>query len=141
MDKEKEKDKIPYIVMDRCNTDVHIECHSVCKDNLQETVIKELHTCMEYHEFRFVDEEKLFQLDVDEFDDDNDIECDECGCRVVLEKYITIVNGAKYCGACKPSVKIDKQLFERFQKFIDRKNETSKIWYFENGEWIIFTVE
>jgi hypothetical protein len=145
---DKEKDKIPYIVMDRRNTDVHIECESACKDKLQETLIKELQTCMEYHEFKFVDEEKLFQidagldagLDADVFDDTK-LECYECGCQVVLKKYITIVNEVKYCGACKPSVKIDKGLFERFQKFLYRRNETSEIWYFENGEWIIFTVE
>ena len=137
-----EKDKIPYIVMDRKNTDVHIECESSCKDNLQETLLKELQLCIEYHEFRFVDEEKLFEIDEDDepLETDESLECDECGCRVVLKKYITVVNEVKYCCACKPNVTIDKEIYERFQKFLDRKGSSSEIWYFENGDWVKFTV-
>ena len=138
-EKEKENEKIPYIVMDRCNTEVHIECESAYKDNLQETLTNELQTCMEYHEFWSFDSEADAILEADV--DDNALECDECGCRVVLKKYITIVNEVKYCGACKPSLKIDKGVFERFQKFIDRKGSTSEIWYFEDGEWLKFIIE
>lgn len=131
-----EKEKIPYIVIEkRGNGETNIECESVCKDKLQETLLNVLQESMEYHEFCFVDEEKLFEVE----DLDEDLECNECGCRVVLEKYITIVNGVKYCGACKPSVTIDKSIYDRFQKFLNRKNSESEIWYFENNDWVKFT--
>lgn len=140
-------EKIPYIVIEkRCDCETSIECESVCKEKLQETLLKVLQESMEYHEFRFVDEDKLFEIE--ELDEDLDedlktvasLECNECGCRVVLEKYITIVNGLKYCGTCKPSVTIDKSIYNRFQKFLDRKNSESEIWYFEDGDWIKFTI-
>ena len=128
-------EKIPYIVIDtRDNGETNIECESVCKDDLQETLLKVLQDCMEYHEFEFVDEEKLFETG-------KNLECDECGCRVVLEKYITIVNSVKYCGACKPNNQINKCLYDRFQKFLDKKGSVSEIWYFEDGDWIKFTTE
>jgi DNA-directed RNA polymerase subunit RPC12/RpoP len=133
-----EKDKIPYIVMDqRVREDTTIDCESVCKEELDERLLKVLQECMEYHEFWFVDEEKLFELE----ENLESLECDECGCRVVLKKYITVMNQVKYCGACKPSVKIDKGIYDRFQKFLDKKGSTSEIWYFEDNEWIKFTVE
>jgi hypothetical protein len=130
-------EKIPYIVIDRREkSETNIDCYSVCKDELQETLLKVLQECMEYHEFKFVDEEKLFEI---ESVSEESLECDECGCRVILAKYITIVNNVKYCGACKPSsVKIDKGVYDRFQKFLDRKNAVSEIWYFDNGDWIKF---
>jgi len=140
-----EKEKIPYIVIEKRGEDkTSIECESVCKEKLQETLWNVLHESMEYHEFRFVDEEKLFEIDdLDESLDENlvvNLECDECGCIVVLEKYITIVNGVKYCSACKPSITIDKLIYDRFQKFLDRKGSESEIWYFEDGDWVKFTV-
>jgi hypothetical protein len=142
-------EKIPYIVIEKRGEDkTSIECESVCKEKLQETLLNVLQESMEYHEFKFVDEEKLFQIDagleIEDLDEDLktvvNLECDECGCCVVLEKYITIVNGVKYCGACKPSVTIDKSVYDRFQKFLDRKNSESEIWYFEDGDWIKFTI-
>ena len=136
-------EKIPYIVIEKRGEDkTSIECESVCKEKLQETLLNVLQESMEYHEFKFVDEEKLFEIE--DLDEDLktvvNLECDECGCRVVLEKYITIVNGFKYCGACKPSVTIDKSIYDRFKKFLDRKNSESEIWYFEDGDWIKFTI-
>jgi hypothetical protein len=146
-------EKIPYIVIERRGEgETNIECESVCKEKLQETLLKVLHESMEYHEFCFVDEEKLFEVDsvseidasleVEDLDEDLNVnlECHECGCIVVLEKYITIVNGVKYCGACKPSITIDKSIYDRFQKFLNRKNSESEIWYFENNDWVKFTV-
>ena len=144
-----EKEKIPYIVIEkRGNGETNIECESVCEDKLQETLLNVLQESMEYHEFCFVDEEKLFEIDagleIEDLDEDlktvAGLECNECGCRVVLEKYITIVNGVKYCGACKPSVTIDKSIYDRFQKFLNRKNSESEIWYFQDGDWVKFTV-
>jgi len=135
--------KIPYIVIDRCGqNETNIECESVCKDDLQETLLKVLQECMEYHEFEFVDEEKIFETDegLEEVLEES-LECDECGCRVVLKKYITIINEVKYCGACKPNNPIDKSIYERFQKFLDKKGSVSEIWYFEDGDWIKFTTE
>ena len=130
-----EKIKIPYIVIDtRGKGETNIECESVCKDDMDERLLKVLQECMEYHEFRFVDEEKLFELE-------KNLECDECGCQVILQEYITIINKVKYCGACKPSMTIDKSIYDRFQKFLDRKNAVSEIWYFEDGDWVKFTVE
>lgn len=131
--------KIPYIVIDtRGQNETNIECESVCKDDLQETLLKVIQECMEYHEFEFVDEEKIFETD--EGLEEN-LECDECGCQVVLKKYITIVNEVKYCGACKPNNPIDKRVYERFQKFLDKKSSVSEIWYFDNGDWVKFMAE
>jgi len=149
------KEKIPYIVINRRNTDVHMECESVCKENLQETFMNVLQTCMEYHEFCVVDESKLFGLDDDDDttvasleDDDTtiasleDLVCDDCGCRVVQKKYIIIVNNVKYCGACKPTTStIDKGVYDRFMTFLDKKGGSSEIWYFIDNDWIQFTVE
>ena len=127
-----EMEKIPYIVIERGEkSESHFEFNSVCKENLQETLLKVLQECMEYHEFCYVDEEKLFE----------GLECDECGCQVVLNKYITVVNQVKYCGACKPSVKIDKGIYDRFQKFLYKKGSSSEIWYFEDEDWNKFTLE
>ena len=136
--------KIPYIVIDtRGEGETSIECESVCKDDLDERLLKVLQECMEYHEFRFVDEEKLFELEksLESEKSLENLECDECGCQVVLQEYITIVNKVKYCGACKPSMTIDKSIYDRFQKFLDRKNAVSEIWYFEDGDWVKFTIE
>ena len=143
---EETKEKIPYIVINRRNTDVHMECESAYKENLQETFMNVLQTCMEYHEFRFVDEVKLFGLD-DEEDADLeedaslDLVCDECGCRVIIKKYITIVNEVKYCGACNPLMSMDnKGIYDRFMTFLDKKGGSSEIWYFIDNDWIKFTV-
>jgi hypothetical protein len=134
-------EKIPYIVIERRGDgETNIECESVCKEKLQETLLNVVQESMEYHEFCFVDEAKLFEIDDLDEDLDEDLKCNECGCIVVLEKYITIVNGFKYCGACKPSVTIDKSIYDRFQKFLDRKGSESEIWYFEDGDWVKFTV-
>ena len=148
---EDTKEKIPYIVINRRNTDVHMECESDYKEKLQETFMNVLQTCMEYHEFCFVDESKLFGLeDADgevasldeEVADLEDLVCDDCGCRVVQKKYITIVNKVKYCGACKPTTSnIDKSIYDRFQKFLDKKGGSSEIWYFVDNDWIKFTVD
>jgi hypothetical protein len=147
---EDTKEKIPYIVINRRNTDVHMECESDYKEKLQETFMNVLQTCMEYHEFCFVDESKLFGLDDDdevadldeEVADLEDLVCDDCGCRVVQKKYITIVNKVKYCGACKPTTSnIDKSVYDRFQKFLDKKGGSSEIWYFVDNDWIKFTVD
>ena len=134
--------KIPYIVIDtRGKNETNIECESVCKDDLQETLLKVIQECMEYHEFEFVDEEKIFETDENLEEGLENLECDECGCQVVLKKYITIVNEAKYCGACKPNNPIDKRVYERFQKFLDKKSSVSEIWYFDNGDWVKFMAE
>jgi hypothetical protein len=151
---EETKEKIPYIVINRRNTDVHMECESTYKENLQETFMSVLQTCMEYHEFRVVDESKLFGLDdhdstVASLEDTTvaDLEhlvCDDCGCRVVQKKYITIVNEVKYCGACKPTTStstIDKGVYDRFMIFLDKKGGSNEIWYFEDNDWIKFTVD
>ena len=38
---------------------------------------------------------------MDDEDDDDHI-CCECDCKVVLEKYMIVVDGNKYCGVCDP---------------------------------------
>jgi hypothetical protein len=148
---EDTKEKIPYIVINRRNTDVHMECESVCKENLQETFMNVLQTCMEYHGFCFVDELKLFGIDdeditVASLEEDTTVAslehlvCDDCGCRVVQKKYITIVNNVKYCGACKPTTTIDKGVYDQFMTFLDKKGGSSEIWYFIDNDWIHFTL-
>ena len=108
--------------------------------------VKVLQECMEYHEFWFVDEDKLFEVDKDlesekSLETEKSLECDECGCQVILQEYITIVNEVKYCGACKPNNPIDKSIYDRFQKFLDKKGAVSEIWYFEDGDWVKFMIE
>ena len=133
--------KIPYIVIDtRGQNETNIECESVCKDDFDERLLKVLKECMEYHEFGFVDEEKLFEMDKN-LESVADLECEECGCQVILQEYITIVNEVKYCGACKPTAPIDKRVYDRFQKFLDKKGAVSEIWYFQDGDWVKFMIE
>jgi len=140
MENTKDNEKIPYIVINRRNTDVHMECESAYKENLQETFINVLKESMEYHHFCVVDEEKLFGLDEDT-DDEEDLVCDECGCRVIIKKYITIVNEVKYCGACKPTTTtIDKGIYDRFMTFLDKKEGSCEIWYFIDNDWVKFTL-
>ena len=147
-------EKIPYIVIDtRGKSKTNIECESVYKDDLDKTLLNVLKECMEYHEFEFVNEEKLFETDESiksekglETDKSleklkEDLECDECGCRVILKKYITIINEVKYCGACKPNNPIDKGVYDRFQKFLNKKDAVSEIWYFQDGDWVKFMAE
>ena len=60
---------------------------------------------------------------------------------VILKKYITIINEVKYCGACKPNNPIDKGVYDRFQKFLNKKDAVSEIWYFQDGDWVKFMAE
>jgi hypothetical protein len=142
--------KIPYIVIDRRNrSEIIVERETVCKNDIQETLLQVLQKSMEYHEFWFIDKEKIFEVDsvsknlaIDEklenLETVTGLECDEYSCQVILEKYITIVNEVNYCGACKPYNTINKEIYDRFQKFLNNKTAASEIWYFDNGDWIKF---
>jgi len=47
--------KVPYIVIDRRNrSEIIVERDTVCKDDIQETLLKVLQKSMEYHEFWFI---------------------------------------------------------------------------------------
>jgi len=149
--------QIPYIVINkRLHSDgdlmTHIDYESASEDKLYTTLLKEFHFCMLYHDFHFNFEEKLFEiedLDVDVEDvDAADLECDECGCRVVSREYITAVDSSKFCGACSPSTcpspsdaSIDKKMFAEFRRFLDKKGRKCDILYFSNNEWKRFTIE
>ena len=158
--------QIPYIVINkRLHSDgdlmTHIDYESASEDKLYTTLLKEFHFCMLYHDFHYNFEEKLFEiedLDVDDVDveveaealdvDVEDLECDECGCRVVSKEYITAVDSSKFCGACSPSTcpspsdaSIDKKIFAEFRRFLDKKGRKCDILYFNSNEWKRFTIE
>ena len=142
--------KIPYIVIDRRNrSEIIVVRDTVCKDDIQETLLKVLQKSMEYHEFWFINEEKIFEVEsisenlaineeLENLEMGIGLKYDEGSCQVILEKYITIVNEVNYGDAYKPSNTINKEIYNRFQKFLNNKTAASEIWYFDNGHWIRF---
>ena len=129
---------IPYIIIDDrmdsndiCKTT--IDYNSVSENELQETLLKELKCCMEFH---------CFFDNLDNLDIDDNLLCDECGCKVMYSKYINIVNERQLCGACNPSEHVlNKELFDKFTHFLSNKGESCDILYFKNKKWITFVIE
>ena len=121
--------KIPYIVIDRLNSEVTVDYESCAEDDLHETLLKELYTCMVYHGFFKCDE-------------NDSLECDDCGCRVMLSEYLSKVNGKKLCGACVDTTgaTIEGEMFAEFVQFLRDNCSICEILYFVGDEWIRFDV-
>jgi len=96
---------------------------------------------MENHEFVDEDDENdEYKYTVDE----TSLTCDDCQCCVISEKYITVIDGKKFCGACNPgsndTIIVNKETHSRFTKFLKRNDEKCDIIYFKDGKWIDFEV-
>ena len=130
---------IPFVVFDVMPSASTMEYSSVPEDELYSHLLTQIERLMDIHDFDYDEEEELD----DEDDEDYNEECYECECRVVSKKYITIVDGKKYCGGCNPTPKpiVTKETYNRFMKFLKNNNENCDIIYFKDGKWVDFVVE
>ena len=123
---------IPYVIFDATENGSAIEYGSAPEDELYSCLINEIKKYMEIHEFAYEDEyEHAYDVD---------LTCDECECKVISNKYISVTGDSKLCRACSPSVNINKDIFNRFMKFLEDNDEFCTIIYFKDNEWIKFTV-
>jgi hypothetical protein len=136
------KSLIPYVVFDVMPSGSTMEYSSAPEDELHSHLLKQIERLMEIHDFDYEDEEDE-EDEIEDDDDEVDEECYECECRVVSKKYITIVDGKKYCGGCNPTPKIivTKEIYSRFMQFLKNNNENCDIIYFKHGKWVDFIVE
>ena len=130
---------IPFVVFDVMPSASTMEYSSVPEDELYSHLLTQIERLMDIHDFDYDEEEELD----DEDDEDYNEECYECECRVVSKKYITIVDGKKYCGGCNPTPKpiVTKETYNRFMRFLKNNNENCDIIYFKDGKWVDFVVE
>ena len=132
---------IPFVVFDVMPSASTMEYSSVPEDELYSHLLTQIERLMDIHDFDYDEDEELD----DEIEDDEDYneECYECECRVVSKKYITIVDGKKYCGGCNPTPKpiVTKETYNRFMRFLKNNNENCDIIYFKDGKWVDFVVE
>ena len=146
--------EIPYIVFDDSHSGSSIMRGSALKEDLYNKLVLELKIYMKHHGFLDLEKEddelKEEEANFEEIDfecesevAEADFECDDCGCQVVAKIYITVTPDGKFCGACNPNldIEIDKKMFDKFMKFIDNKNESCEISYFENNVWHKFEIE
>jgi hypothetical protein len=129
---------IPFVVFDVMPSASTMEYSSVPEDELYSHLLTQIERLMEIHDFDYEEDEE------DEIEDeDYNEECYECECRVVSKKYITIVDGKKYCGGCNPTPKpiVTKETYNRFMQFLKNNNENCDIIYFKDGKWVDFVVE
>lgn len=136
------KTKIPYVIFDVMPSGSAMEYSWVTEDELYNHLLKQIERLMDLHDFDCEDDE---DKEKEEEDDDEEIdeECYECECRVVLKKYITIVDGKKYCGGCNPNPKpvVTKKTYSKFLEFLKNNNENCDIIYFKDGKWVDFIIE
>ena len=133
---------IPFVVFDVMPSASTMEYSSVPEDELYSHLLTQIERLMDIHDFDY--EEELDDEIEDEIEDeDYNEECYECECRVVSKKYITIVDGKKYCGGCNPTPKpiVTKETYNRFMQFLKNNNENCDIIYFKDGKWVDFVVE
>ena len=128
--------KIPYIIYDKLD-DSTVEYGSALESELQTILIGELKSSMMYHDFEIEEEDSI---SIDESIDELDLICDECECRVISNKYISVTADSKLCSACSPSITINKDIFDRFMQFLEDNDEFCAIIYFKDNEWIQFNV-
>jgi hypothetical protein len=131
---------IPFVVFDVMPSGSTMEYSSAPEDELYSHLLTQIVRLMDIHDFDYEDEDEDEDLDDD---DDYNEECYECECRVVSKKYITIVDGKKYCGGCNPTPKpiVTKETYNRFMLFLKNNNENCDIIYFKDGKWVDFVVE
>ena len=142
------KPKIPYVIFDVMPSGSDMEYSSAPEDELYSHLLKQIKRLMEIHDFDYDEDDYDEDEDEDE-DKEIDEECYECECRVVSKKYITIVDGKKYCGGCNPKPKpkpkptpiVSKKTYSKFTKFLKKNNENCDIIYFKDGKWVDFVVE
>ena len=128
--------KIPYIIYDKLDEST-VEYGSALETELQDILIGELKSSMMYHDFEIEEEDSI---SIDESIDELDLICDECECRVISNKYISVTADSKLCSACSPSITINKDIFDRFMQFLEDNDEFCAIIYFKDNEWIQFNV-
>jgi hypothetical protein len=126
--------KIPYIIYDKST----LEYGCALESELQDILLGELKSSMMYHDFEI--EEDSESESIDDSNNESDLICDECECKVISNKYIFVTGDSKLCKACSPSININKDIFNRFMKFLEDKDEFCSIIYFKDNEWIKFTV-
>ena len=133
---------IPFVVFDVMPSASTMEYSSAPEDELYSHLLTQIVRLMDIHDFDYEEEELDDELEEEEDDDYNE-ECYECECRVVSKKYITIVDGKKYCGGCNPNPKpiVTKETYSRFIQFLKNNNENCDIIYFKDGKWVDFVVE
>ena len=132
---------IPFVVFDVMPSASTMEYSSVPEDELYSHLLTQIERLMDIHDFDYEKEEEEIEDEIE--DEDYNEECYECECRVVSKKYITIVDGKKYCGGCNPTPKpiVTKETYNRFMRFLKNNNENCDIIYFKDGKWIDFVVE
>ena len=128
--------KIPYIIYEKLDEST-VEYGSALETELQDILLGELKSSMMYHDFEIEEEDSI---SIDESIDESDLICDECECRVISNKYISVTADSKLCSACSPSITINKDIFDRFMQFLEDNDEFCAIIYFKDNEWIQFTV-
>ena len=126
--------KIPYIIYDKLDEST-VEYGSALETELQAILLGELKSSMMYHDFE-IEENEEDSESIDELD----LICDECECRVISNKYISVTADSKLCSACSPSITINKDIFDRFMQFLEDNDEFCAIIYFKDNEWIKFTI-
>jgi hypothetical protein len=125
---------IPYVIFDVMSDDTIIEYGSAHEDELYNCLINEIKRYMEIHDF------------IDESKDERavNLTCDDCECRVISKKYITVIDGKNFCGSCNPgsndNIIVNKETHSRFTKFLKQNYEKCDIIYFKDGKWIDFEV-
>ena len=137
---------IPYVIFDVMSNNTFIEYGSAPEDELYNCLINQVKRYMEIHDFTYDDDDEdeyEYENDDDEVDK-KELTCEECECRVVSKKYITIVDSKKLCGSCNPvpndNIVVNKETYNRFTKFLKQNNEQCDIIYFKDGKWCDFAV-
>ena len=131
--------KIPYIIYDKLDEST-VEYGSALESELQDILLGELKSSMMYHGFEIEEDSESESESIDDSNNESDLICDECECKVISNKYISVTGDSKLCRACSPSVNINKDIFNRFMKFLEDNDEFCTIIYFKDNEWIKFTV-
>jgi|LauGreDrversion4_2_1035121.scaffolds.fasta_scaffold93214_3 hypothetical protein len=144
------EEMVPYVIFDYSKFNgSSIQYGSATNEKLYNILINILKEYIAHHDFI-----KEYDYDSDNSDSDSDsdsqdisnipeseLTCDECWCRVISTKYITVTNKGKLCSACNPSeIIINKKLITQFTKFLKKKGENCDIIYFKDGKWVDFEV-
>jgi hypothetical protein len=135
---------IPYVIFDILNDETIIEYGSAPENELNNCLINHIKRYMELHEFDYDDDLDSDNYDNDVTVDNKELTCDECECRVVSKKYITVLNDKKLCGSCNSApnnnIIVNKETFNQFTKFLKQNREKCDIIYFKDDKWCDFKV-
>jgi len=133
-----------------------IQYGSTTEDKLTQVLTDILSECIDDFDFDVTKDYSKYDddSDFDESDDDDnnkytsssivsesELTCDNCWCRVINKKYITVIDGKRFCGACNPVNKvINKKLFDNFKLYLKRSKENCDIIYFKDSIWHDFVI-